>query len=348
MKDIIIIALCFLFLGTSLFFLENTIAPFFISAVLAYIFHPLVARISSKFSINKNILIAIVVLLVICVIISIGAIFLPILYKQINIFLLKIPVYISYIQNTLLPFINSKAKYLDKESMARIDELSQNILVSISNELSSGFSNIIGYTTSVIEIAITTVLVPIILFYFLRDWPENFSSQDNKLIMSKDIKSLLRKILCDIDTLLSSYMRGQFNVCVIMAIYYSVVLSIIGLDLAILMGIISGFAIILPFVGFLVSCVITLILGYFDFGISTSLFYVFITYIIGSIVEGSMLTPKIIGHKIGLHPLWIIFAVLALGNIFGVIGMLLAIPIAGIIKILIKSAMDLYIKFNKQ
>lgn len=348
MKDIITITLGFLLFGASLFFLENTIAPFFISAVLAYIFHPLVETISSKFFINRNILIAIVVLFVICVITSIFAIFVPILYNQINIFLLKIPVYISYIQNIVMPLINSKAQYMDHELLIRIDELSQKVLFSISNEISGGLSNIIGYTTSAIEIVIMTVLVPIILFYFLRDWPQNFPTQDSKLIMSKDIKSLLRKILCDIDILLSSYMRGQFNVCVIMAIYYSVILSIIGLDLAILMGIISGFAIILPFVGFLVSFIITMILGYFEFGTSTSLLYIFITYIIGSILEGSILTPKIIGYKIGLHPLWIIFAVLALGNIFGIIGMLLAIPIAGIIKILIKSAMDLYIKFNKQ
>lgn len=344
MKNIILPILFLTLFASGLFFLETTITPFFISAILAYIFHPFVQKTSTALSINKNILIALVVLLVTFVIFGIVGIFIPILYKQINVFLLKIPVYIEYIQNVLLPTINNKTQYLDKEFLAKIDELSRNILISISNELSSNFSNIIGYTTSVIEVIIILILVPVILFYFLRDWPKNILSENSELIMGKNIKSILQKILSDIDILLSSYMRGQFNVCAIMAIYYSTSLSLIGLDLAILIGIISGFAIILPFVGFLASFAIAMIIGYFDFGISTSLLYLSLIYIAGSILEGSILTPKVIGHKIGLHPLWIIFSVLALGNIFGIVGMLLAIPIAGIIKILLKSAIALYIK----
>ncbi len=348
MKDLIILFFLFALLVCCAVFLGNTVTPFCVSAILAYIFYPLVEKISTRLSINRNLVISLIVVLIISIIVSIFVIFLPILFKEINLFLVKIPIYISYIQTKLLPVISSKIEYIDSDFMLKIDKTFKNMLGSLSHDISDGVTKIISYTAIIIEIImIIMILVPIILFYILRDWPKNFLKNKNQLI-SKNTLSILRKFCYDVDALLSSYMRGQFKVCVIMSIYYSVALSIIGLDLAILMGIVSGLVIILPFVGFFVSFVISMILGYFDFGFSINLFYIITTYVIGSVLEGSILTPNIIGNDIGLHPLWIIFAVLALGSMFGVLGMLFAIPIAGIVKIFISSAIDLYVKSNKQ
>lgn len=322
------------------FSLEKAVMPFFISAIIGYMLHPLVEGAASKFRINRNLVIVVAVCFVVCIIIGLGIVFVPMVYKQASIFLSKIPTYREYIQENISPLISSKIKYLNPDFSIKIDDEIYAILASISSNISSGVSGLTSYTSKLATIIVTIVLVPVILFYLLKDWPKKLESKSE--ILSDTYLSIFNRFLRDVDNLLSAYMRGQFRVCLLMSLYYSITLSILGMDLALLIGFISGFLIILPFIGFLVSFAVAITIGYLDFGASAKLIYLVTIYASGSLIEGGALTPKIIGNKIGLHPLWIIFAVLACGNIFGIIGMLFAIPIAGITKILIKTLVEIY------
>lgn len=340
MKNFLTFAILISLAFYAAFALEAAVMPFFIAAIIAYILHPAVDGASAKFGINRNFLIMLTVCLVIFGIICLCVIFVPMVYKQASIFLSKMPHYRDYIQENISPFISRKIKYLSPDFSIKIDDEIYNILTSISTNISSGVAGLTAYTSKLATIVITIVLVPVILFYLLKDWPQKLESKSD--ILPDEYLSIFNKFLRDVDKLLSAYMRGQFRVCIFMSLYYSIMLSILGMDLALLMGFISGFLIILPFIGFLVSFAISITIGYLDFGASAKLIYLIMIYASGSLIEGGALTPRIIGNKIGLHPLWIIFSVLACGHIFGIIGMLFAIPIAGITKIVIKTLAEVY------
>ncbi len=207
--------------------------------------------------------------------------------------------------------------------------------------LITGLANNIWHVTKItINLFMLILLIPLILFYFLRDWLT--MAKNIELLLPLKGKKKIQEILSAINCSLSAYIRGQLNVCLLLSVYYGISLSILGVDLGVLLGILSSFSIIIPFVGVFISFSLTMIVSYFTFGMVNKLFYIIIIYLIGLIVEGYILSPKIIGDKIGLHPLWIIFAVLALGNLFGFIGIFFAVPIASIIKVLFLAAIDFY------
>lgn len=325
--------------------LEDAITPFFIAGLLAYILRPLVHNIAAKLYLNRVYVITFVVFLIIFLVIGLGMVFIPLVSKQISLLVSNIPAYKDYIQANILPDLTSKLGHFSPDFVVRIDHAIDNLLGNMAQSITNLVNHLFDYTSSLANVLMILFLIPILLFYFLRDWPKGGPIIK---IFNKNTQSRIQKLLSDIDILLSAYMRGQLKVCAIMAIYYCTTLYFVGLDLALLLGIISGFVIILPFLGFFFALILALLFGYFNFGFDMHLTYIAITYAIGSVLEGSVLTPKIVGDNIGIHPLWIIFAVLACGNLFGIIGMLFAIPIAGITKILLTLLLDIYQTKNKQ
>ena len=265
---------------------------------------------------------------------------LPIVYQQVTLLISKIPTYNNYLQTVLMPVITKKIYSIDPSIAASVKDSISNFVNGIFIVIRELANNIWRYTMVTINLFVLILLIPIILFYFLRDWQKMTTSVDHLLPVPSRQK--IAKLLTAISGTVSAYVRGQLNVCLLLSFYYSIALSMIGVDLGVLLGILSGISIIIPFVGIFTVFTLTMIISYFSFGISSKLLYIGIIYFIGSIIESYILTPKIIGDKIGLHPLWIIFAVLAFGSLFGFIGILIAVPTAGIIKILFLFAVDFY------
>lgn len=320
--------------------ISNILMPFFIAGIISYILQPIIDNLSLRYKLSRTIVVSVISFLFFSIFAIVMVVLLPIIYQQTTLLISKIPAYKDYLQTELIPVITAKFYSIDPD-------IADNIKNSISNFVNGIFLLITGLANNIWHVTMVTInlfvlilLIPLILFYFLRDWL-TMSENINLLLPLKGKKKIL-KILSAINTSLSAYIRGQLNVCLLLSIYYGVSLSILGVDLGLLLGVLSGFSIIIPFVGILISFSLTMIVSYFAFGMVSTLFYIIIIYLVGTIVEGYILSPKIIGDKIGLHPLWIIFAVLALGNIFGFLGILFAIPIASIVKVLFLSAIDFY------
>ncbi|WP_250311120.1 AI-2E family transporter [Rickettsia endosymbiont of Oedothorax gibbosus] len=320
--------------------ISNILMPFFIAGIISYILQPIIDNLSLRYKLSRTIVVSVISFLFFSIFAIVIVVLLPIIYQQTTLLISKIPAYKDYLQTELIPVITAKFYSIDPD-------IADNIKNSISNFVNGIFLLITGLANNIWHVTMVTInlfvlilLIPLILFYFLRDWL-TMSENINLLLPLKGKKKIL-KILSAINTSLSSYIRGQLNVCLLLSIYYGVSLSILGVDLGLLLGVLSGFSIIIPFVGILISFSLTMIVSYFAFGMVSTLFYIIIIYLVGTIVEGYILSPKIIGDKIGLHPLWIIFAVLALGNIFGFLGILFAIPIASIVKVLFLAAIDFY------
>ncbi len=320
--------------------ISNILMPFFIAGIISYILQPIIDNLSLRYKLSRTIVVSVISFLFFSILAIVLVVLLPIIYQQTTLLVNKIPAYKDYLQTELIPVITAKIYSIDPNIADTIKNSISNFVNGIFLLL-TGFANNIWHVTMVtINLLVLILLIPLILFYFLRDWL-TMSNNINLLLPVKG-KKKIQEILSAINTALSAYIRGQINVCLLLSIYYGVSLSILGVDLGVLLGVLSGFSIIIPFVGILISFSLTMIVSYFAFGMVNTLFYIIIIYSVGIIVEGYILSPKIIGDKIGLHPLWIIFAVLALGNIFGFLGILFAIPIASIVKVLFLAAIDFY------
>lgn len=325
--------------GLMTYLLSDMLAPFFISFVFAYLLQPAIDHNSQRYNVPRAISTFLVFLLFISGFVIVLLIFIPIIYQEIAIFVEKIPYYKQSFQVLTASFF-VKLQSFDPDIAEKISSSLQTFINSTFSIVSTFANHLWDYTLATINLVAIIALVPIILYYFLKDWPNMVSSIESILPMKG--KSKVREICISINELLSAYIRGQLNICLMLAIYYVIGLSIIGVDLALLLGLISGFLIIIPFIGAFISFFMMLISCYLTFGAGIELLYIIILFLVGHGIEAYILAPKIIGNRIGLHPIWIIFSVLAGGTLFGFVGILFAVPIAGIAKVLIKHIISYY------
>lgn len=322
-----------------IYLVSATLAPFLISFIFAYLLQPLIETNCKRFKLPRSLATFGVFIMFFSGFIAIMVLLVPIIYKQIAVFVSKIPQYKSNFEVAASAW-SEKLDAIDPELAFKVSDSAQSLINSGFALFASFANHLWQYTLATINFFAILALVPIILYYFLRDWPKIVSNVESVLPMRG--KSKVREILISINELLSAYIRGQLNICLMLSVYYVVGLHIIGLDLALLLGILSGFLIIIPFIGALISLLLVIISGYFSFGAGVELVYLSILFVIGHAVEGYILSPKIIGDRIGLHPVWIIFAVFAAGSLFGILGIIFAIPIAGIVKVLLSHMIDYY------
>lgn len=321
------------------YLISDTLAPFLISFVFAYLLQPIIETNCKRSGLPRSIITFLVFVVFSGIVVMLVVLVFPVIYQQITVFLAKIPQYKSDFEEIVLTWSSSLDK-IDPEIAGKVSDFMQNFVDSVFSVFASFVNHIWQYTLATINFVAITALVPIILYYFLRDWPQMTKGVES--ILPVHGKSKMRQIVTSINELLSAYIRGQLNICLVLTIYYVMGLHIIGLDLALLLGILSGFIIIIPFVGILISFLLAMISCYFNFGTGNELLYVFLLYGLGHILEAYILSPKIIGDRIGLHPVWVIFAVFAAGSLFGFLGVLFAIPIAGIVKVFIGYIIDCY------
>lgn len=331
--------LLILIIGTFCYLVSDVLAPFLISFVFAYILQPLIERNTARYSLSRSI----ISLFVFCVFVSgfvlIVLVITPIIYQQFSLFVVKIPKYKASFQENIT-LLTDHINSFDPDAADKIAEISRSAINSMFSVVTSFANHIWDYTIATINVFALVALVPIILYYFMRDWGKIVSALES--LMPEHGKNKMREIFISINELLSGYIRGQLNICLILSVYYVIGLSLIGIDLALLLGLLSGFLIIIPFIGAIASFILASLSCYVTFGFGYEFIYMTILYVIGHTVEGYILAPKIIGNKIGLHPVWIIFAVFAAGSLFGFVGILFAIPLAGIVKVLVLQFLDYY------
>ena len=321
------------------YMVSETLVPFVTAFIFAYLLQPIIDNNSKRFNLPRGLIAAGVFTVFVSTFIIILIVLLPIIYNQTALLITKIPSYKNNF-NVGLNYLLARADTIDPDIANKISDSLQNVVNSVFSVVVAAANNIWDYTLATINFFAIIVLVPVILYYFLRDWPKMLNSVES--ILPRKEKSKVGEIFSDINNLLSAYIRGQLNICLLLSAYYLIGLNFIGIDLALLLGIIAGFLVVIPFIGALISLFLMLVSCYFSYGVSIHILYVLILFVIAHIIESYILTPKIIGGKIGLHPVWIIFSVFAAGSVFGFIGIVFAIPIAGVIKILLFHMIDYY------
>ena len=319
--------------GLLIYLLAPILMPFISAAILAYIADPLVDRLEKKMSRTLAVSIVFIVLSLLAVLLII--ILLPLLEKQFLVLAEKLPLYLDRAQNYLIPLLKEQlgvdVTRLDlnvlKHSLSTYWRTAGGIAANVIGSISHSGLVLAGWIGNFL-------LMLVVTFYLLRDW-DILVARVHALIPRKNEKAVAR-IAREADEVLGAFFRGQLLVMLALAIVYSVGLSIVGLDLAILIGMLAGVVSFVPYLGFIIGIVAATIAALMQFGDISYVLYVFIVFGVGQALEGMVLTPVLVGDKIGLHPVAVIFAVLAGGQLFGFFGILCALPVAAVLAVIIR------------
>ena len=199
------------------------------------------------------------------------------------------------------------------------------------------FSSALG----VINVVVLFVVVPVVAFYLLLDWDRMVARVD--ALLPRDHAPTLRRLSSEIDRTLASFIRGQGLVCLILGIYYAVALMVVGLNFGLVIGATAGLVTFIPYVGALIGGVLAIGLALFQFwGEWHWIAAVGVIFMIGQFVEGNILTPKLVGSSVGLHPVWLLFALSLFGALFGFVGLLVAVPVAAVLGVLARFGTEQY------
>ena len=312
------------------YLLAPILTPFLVSGLLAYLGNPVVNRLE-RWHLPRPLGVALVFLLFTLFVVMLLVFLIPALQAQIASFIAKAPSYFDWLQHTALPWLQAM---LGVEFAPDITAIRQTLLGhwrEVGDWATGFFLYITRSGLSIIGWIATALLVPVVTFYLLLDW--------NKLLaraltmMPPRRRSQITSLARETDEVLGSFLRGQLLVMAALATVYSVGLTLVGLDLALPIGILAGLVSFVPYLGFIIGLLSATIAAYLQFHDSIMLLGVAVVFLIGQVLESLWLTPKLVGDRIGLHPVAVIFAVMAGGQLFGFTGILLALPAAAVLKI---------------
>ncbi len=323
-----------LLLGLLVYLLQPILAPFVIGMGIAYMADPFADRLEVRgYSRTTSV---IIVFLVITVLIVIGLLLLlPLFFRQLQSLIALIPDIQSWINNVMLPYLQTRMD-VDLQSL-ELDLLART-LSSEWQQAGGIASQVMSYVTAstmgLLGFLGSAFLVPVVGFYLLRDFDVLIANI--KETLPRNVEPKVTHWVTECDEVLSAFVRGQLLVMFALGLIYGIGLSLVGLKYAMLIGLIAGLASIVPYLGFAVGFVAAILVALFQFDSYMAMIAVTAVFVVGQALESTILTPLLIGDRIGLHPVAVIFAVLAGGQLFGFIGMLLALPIAAVIMVLLR------------
>jgi len=265
----------------------------------------------------------------------------PLIEKQIVILIAKVPQILAWIQQEAFPYLE---KYFGVKEILNV-EGAKAFLTKHWSEAGTIATTIwqtafySGYT--IFAFLINLVMIPVVTFYLLRDWTRII--QGTRRLFPRSVEPLLVHLIGECNEVLGAFFRGQLLVMLCLGIYYVAGLWFVGLELALLIGLVIGVISVVPYLGFIVVILLALIATLLQFHDWIHVVYVGIVFLIGSGLESAVLAPLLVGDRIGLHPVAVIFAILAGGQLFGFTGVLLALPVAAIIMVLLRYAKERYL-----
>lgn len=322
-----------------LWMLGQVILPFVLGATLAYLLDPLADRLE-RLGLSRllaTVTISVVALLVLGLALVLVV---PLLMQQAGALFAAAPGLLQSLGQTLtealpqgLPMFPDLEQAL-AEGMAATGQLIQSRGAEVLNR-------VLVSALSLLDIVLLVVVVPVVAFYMLLDWDRMIAGID--ALLPRAQAPVVRRLAADIDRTIAAFIRGMGTVCVIMAIYYAVALSLAGLQFGLVVGALAGLVTFIPYVGAILGGALALGLGLVQFwGDWLALALVAAVFALGQFVEGNILTPRLVGTSVGLHPVWLIFALAAFGALFGFVGLLVAVPVAAAVGVVVRHLLGVY------
>ena len=327
-------------IGFLLWRLSPMLMPFVVAAMLAYLGDPLADRLE-RLRMSRTLAVSVVFLVLMLVLGGALLLLIPLISHQIENLIQNVPRYVDWAEHTAWPWLQAKL-HLDprtfdsdrliatlKEHIGSVGGIAGQVLGRVSR---SGLGVVLWLTN--------LVLIPVVAFYLLRDWDRLVAAIDR--LLPRSIQPTIAHLARESDAVLGAFVRGQLLVMLGLAIYYAVTLKLVGLDVGPLIGMIAGLVSFVPYLGFIIGIVASVIAALVQFHDAFHLVLVLAVFGVGNLLESYILVPKLVGDRIGLHPVAVIFAVLAFGELFGFIGVLLALPMASIAMVLLRFLRERY------
>jgi predicted PurR-regulated permease PerM len=330
-----------LLFGWLIYLLTPILTPFLIAALLAYLGDPLADRLET-FGLPRTLAVILVATGLIVILAAIIILLVPVISAQIKALADAVPEYLEWINTVVLPWLKKRLdidiSQFDLETLKAT--LSRNI-----REASSAAANILSYITYsgavLVGWLLNLLLVPVVAFYLLRDWNALIASI--RALVPRRIEPTVSVLAHESDEVLSAFLRGQMLVMMCLGAIYSIGLWLVGVEFALLIGLLAGLVSFVPYLGFIVGLAVASIAVLFQTHDLLEFVWVAIVFAVGQTLEGMVLTPWLVGDRIGLHPVMVIFAVLAGGQLFGFFGVLLALPAAAVLAVLVRFARERYV-----
>ncbi|MET3589988.1 putative PurR-regulated permease PerM [Bartonella silvatica] len=339
----------FFWLGTSVFFIifmftfGSILLPFVAGIVLAYFLNPIV-QFFEKIGIHRVLATILITLFIIIVLVAALIILIPIISWQIQQFVSDgLPIYINRIQAF---FIEHDFDWVRRYFGSDPNELRSSIkglLGEGSDFITSLLNSLLKSGKSIVNLVSLFVVAPVVAFYMLLDWPRMVAAIDS--LIPRDHLETVRSIFHEMDRAIAGFVRGQGTVCLILGGYYAIGLTITGLNFGLLIGMFIGLISFVPYIGTMSGFVLSVGVAWVQFYPNNWgwIVVVMALFLIGQFIEGYILQPKLVGSSVGLHPVWLMFALFAFSSLFGFTGMLVAVPAAAAVGVLVRFALHTYL-----
>jgi predicted PurR-regulated permease PerM len=324
-----------------LWLLSEILLPFVAGLAIAYLLTPVTDRIE-RLGVNRLAAAFLIMMLVVMAIVLLILLVAPILGGQLSSFIENIPGYVSKLQSLLSdpsrPWVQKLlgAGFSPDKSITDLVTQGAGWLTTFLKSLWSGGRALVSLFSLI-------VVTPVVAFYLIYDWHRMIRTVDGWIPLQH--RETVRRLAREIDAAIAGFVRGQTAVCLILGSYYAVALTVSGLNFGLLIGLGSGLITFIPYVGSMTGLILALGVAVAQFWPEySSILTVLGIFLVGQFLEGNLLAPKLVGESVGLHPVWLIFALLAFGYLFGFVGLLVAVPLAATIGVLVRFALHRYLE----
>jgi predicted PurR-regulated permease PerM len=323
-----------------IYMIRSILLPFVLGIFLAYFLNPIVNKLERKGASRGLATLGIIVCLFLALV-ALGILVVPVVMHQLAGLVTDLPNYVTGIERRFDELFSDWLGELPAAQLRSIRGAVSNAsgeLLKVSGVFVAG---VFQSGMAILTVLSLFLITPVVTFYFLRDWNRLIAKMDR--LLPRANAPVIREQCHIIDRTLAGFVRGQLTVCMIMAVYYAIGLTLVGLKFGIIIGLMTGLLVIFPYVGLLLGMGTGLAVAFFQFEDYSYIGVVAAVFIAGAGVEAYLITPKLVGDKVGLHPVWIIFGMLAGAALFGFVGILLAVPVTAVLGVLTRFAIQQYL-----
>jgi predicted PurR-regulated permease PerM len=328
-----------LLLGLWLF--SPILTPFVLAAVIAYFLDPVAGRLN-RIGVPRGIAALLLVLGMVAMALLALLLLYPLLISQITVLLQRLPSYVLGVGQAMRDALVALSERVPDVFDQRLQDLAVGQAGAIISWIGTSLARLVGGGVALFNVFTLVTVTPVVAFYLLRDWPRMLLRMDAWL--PRRSAATLRQLARDTDRLLSAWLRGQLLCCALLAVYYAAALSAIGLELGLTVGLVSGILSFIPYIGSITGLITALGLALAQFGTWNGVLVVLAVFVAGQVIEGYIIYPRLLGDRVELHAVWVIFALFAGGVAFGFLGVLLAVPLAAVIGVIARYWLRRYLE----
>jgi predicted PurR-regulated permease PerM len=321
-----------------LWLLHDILLPFVAAAALSYVLVPLADRLE-RLGINRTVAALMIVGLIVVVLVALVVLLVPVLLQQGAALIAHIPGYFKRVQELIVdpnfPWLHWLISDDSKDTMSGFVSKAAAYLLDVGYSLWTGGRALISFAS-------VLIVMPVVTFYLICDWQPMLEIIDSWVPVRQ--RETVRQLARDINDVISAFLRGQLGVCVVLGVYYAIALMLVGLDFALLIGLLAGLITFVPYIGSMTGLMVAASVAVAQFWPDWKRVAIVIAiFLVGQFLEGNVVSPKFVGEKVGLHPVWLIFAMFAFGYLLGFVGLLVAVPLAAAIAVLFRFALKQYL-----